>query len=211
MDALGLFSACGLVLMAAHTPRSLSHEDRLTLGIIGAIALFQSVPSTVGYFTGRAAALTGMITWAVGGALVLVSTRRNLAMVIVYEIVGGVAFVGGPAITWFQWRGFAPAFGIAVAVALVSLGMMPGKMMFSALGLLGLLINVPWTIVHFFPGQARAPLLILVSGALIIGIAALLSIRAIRGGWSRNSGNGSSLGRSSRLVGFKHSDGPQLH
>jgi hypothetical protein len=43
------------------------------------------------------------------------------------------------------------------------------------LGSVGLLINVPWAISWFFPGEGRAPLLIMVSGGLIIAVAILLT------------------------------------
>jgi hypothetical protein len=74
-----------------------------------------------------------------------------------------------------QLHGVAPLFGIVNAVGLLALGMRPGRVLMSVLGSLGLLINVPWTIGWYFPGQERAPLLILVSGALVIAIAVLMT------------------------------------
>jgi hypothetical protein len=45
----------------------------------------------------------------------------------------------------------------------------------SVTGALGLLGNVPWAIAHFFPGEGRAPLLVLVSGVLLVAVAILLA------------------------------------
>jgi hypothetical protein len=38
-----------------------------------------------------------------------------------------------------------------------------------------MLVNVPWIIVWFFPGEGRVPLLTLISGALILAVAVLLA------------------------------------
>ena len=37
------------------------------------------------------------------------------------------------------------------------------------------LVNVPWAISHFFPGENLAPLLIAVSGVLLVVIAVVLT------------------------------------
>ena len=66
-------------------------------------------------------------------------------------------------------------FGIATAGGLIALGMLPRQVLLSVLGSVGLLVNVPWAIGHFFPGEGRAPLLIMVTGGLIIAIAVLLT------------------------------------
>jgi hypothetical protein len=66
-------------------------------------------------------------------------------------------------------------FGICTGIVLIGLGITPGRVLMSILGSLALLINVPWAIGHFFPGEGRAPLLIMVSGALIIVVAVAMT------------------------------------
>jgi len=168
-------TAFGLLALATVPGLAPARADQLTIGILGGIALLEAVPSTLGYFTGQGAGVTGLVTWGMGGILVLVGARHLVRLPIIAELLGGAALIGGAAITWVQWHGFAPVFGIATAVGLVALGMLPGQVLLSVLGSLGLLINVPWAIGWFFPGEGRAPLLILVSGALILVIAVLLS------------------------------------
>ena len=91
------------------------------------------------------------------------------------EALGCAALIGGAALTGTQSPGFASLFGVATAIGLVGLGMVPGQVLMSLFGSVGLLINVPWAIAWYFPGQGRAPLLILTSGALILGVAVLLA------------------------------------
>jgi len=65
--------------------------------------------------------------------------------------------------------------GKNASVGLVALGMLPGRVLMSVFGSVGLLVNVPWAISWFFPGEGRAPLLILVAGVLILLVAVLLT------------------------------------
>ena len=65
----------------------------------------------------------------------------------------------------------APLLGLATSIALVALGMRPGRVVLSMIGALGLLINVPWAVGELFPGEGRAPLLIMVAGAVLVGVS----------------------------------------
>ncbi len=69
----------------------------------------------------------------------------------------------------------ATVAGLMVAVLLLAMGTLPDRAVMSLFGCLGLLVNVPWAISHWFPGEGRAPLLIAVSGVLIVLIAVWLS------------------------------------
>jgi len=93
----------------------------------------------------------------------------------VFQIVGGIAVLVGPAITGTQSVALATISGLVVAILMIVLGMRPGQVLLSMFGLVGLLIFVPWSIAHFFPGEGRVPLLITVSGALIVAVAVVLA------------------------------------
>jgi hypothetical protein len=71
--------------------------------------------------------------------------------------------------------GFATVFGLATALALLAGSMLPDRVALAPVGALGLLVNVPWAISWFFPGEGRVPLLISVSGVLIIAVAVLMA------------------------------------
>lgn len=175
-----LSTAGGLLLLGALPRLHLDGARRMSLFIVGGIGAFQITPGTIGYFASDAGAATGLVTWTVGIGLLALGTRRMLRAPIVAEIVGGLAMIGGAALTGTQWPGFAPLFGLATALCFVLVGMLPGRVLYSVLGSLGLLINVPWAIGRFFPGEGRAPLLILVSGVLIIVVAVLLARQGTR-------------------------------
>ena len=97
------------------------------------------------------------------------------AQPLLVEAVGGVLIVAGAAITGVQWEAFAPLFGLITAITFIVLATVPGRVLMSLFGSIGLLVNVPWAITYYFPGEGRAPLLILASGAVIVAVAVWLA------------------------------------
>lgn len=183
-QAIGLVmvvaTAGGLASLALVPGLARDRADQLTLGILAAVALLQSVPGTLGYFAADAGGATGLVTYGVGAVLVYAGGRRLVRVPDVVEVVGGAAMLGGAALTFTQWHGFAPVFGAVTAIGLIALGTVPDQLFLSLLGSLGLLVNVPWALTWFFPGQARVPMLTLVCGALIVAIAVFLNRRGDR-------------------------------
>jgi hypothetical protein len=175
----GLLFATGtaavLLLLASLPGLEMAVSKRVVLVVVAGLGAFQAIPPMLVYFADLAGGVTGLVTWAIGGAMMFVGARRLLRAPIVAEGFGGLALIGGAALTATQWPNFAPLFGLVTAVGLIVIGTLPGRVLSSLLGSLGLLVNVPWAIARFFPGEGRAPLLILVSGALIIAIAVLLA------------------------------------
>lgn len=169
--------ATGAVLVAVAVVRGLAPTGtgQFIAGLIGALAVVQGAPPTTAWFANEAGVLTGLTVWMIGIGLLAVGWTACTRWPVVFEILGAVVIVAGAAVCGAQAPGFAALFGIANAVALLVLGMRPGRVVLSAVGALGLLGNVPWAISWFFPGENRAPLLIMVSGALIIAAAVLMT------------------------------------
>ena len=145
------------------------------LVVVGALAMLQLAPMTVGHFADRAGVATGAVVWAGGVAAQVIADRARIRLPLVVGVIGGVALVVGPAVMGVQSESVATLFGLVSAAALVALGSMPGRVLLSLIGSVGLLVNVPWSISHFFPGEGRAPLLIATSGGVIILVAVLIA------------------------------------
>jgi hypothetical protein len=146
-----------------------SHE--LVVGTVGVIGTWMTLPGALGYYSVDAAFASGAVTWSTGVLLLAVGMRRVVRRPRLVESVGAVAMLGGAALTGAQFAGVAPILGVATAIGLIALGAVPDHVLLSAYGSLGVLINVPWAIGHFFPGGNRAPLLILITGLLIVLVA----------------------------------------
>lgn len=167
-----LVATCvALLTLAAQRSGTADAGVRVILTVVGAIGLLQSLPATIGFYAEHAGLTTGLAVWLSGAILVLVGGERLLRAPLLVEAFGGVLIVAGAAITGVQSVAFATTFGLATAMVLITLATVPGRVLMSAFGSLGLLVNVPWAITHFFPGEGRAPLLILASGAVIVAVA----------------------------------------
>jgi hypothetical protein len=165
----------GVLALAAVPGVVAPPADRTVLVVIGGVGGFQVIPATIAYFAQHAGRVAGLVVWAAGGLLVLVAARRLVRAPIAVEITGSIAVLVGAAVTGAQSAAFATIFGLITAVGLIVLGSAPGRVLLSLFGSLGLLVNVPWAISHFFPGEGRAPLLILASGAVIVAVAVWLA------------------------------------
>lgn len=159
--------------------------EHRVLALVGGVALFSTVPNTIAYFAEEAALATGLVVWSVGAALVYLGGRTWLWIPVLVSVIGAVAVIVGAALTGIDLERVGPLFGVATALTLVALGVVLGRFALTVVGSFGLLVHVPWAIVAWFPGEGRAPLLIMVSGALVLAIAALLTRTRdrVRGRW----------------------------
>jgi len=172
---LVLIATAGSFVAVSAGPGVRTRAEQLLMTIGGSIALVQTLPMTVAHFAEQAGIATGLTMWVIGLALWAAGARRHTGAGVVVEGIGGLAVLVGAAVTGVQSEAFATLFGVATAIGLVALGMVPGRVLMSVLGSAGLLAFVPWSVAYFFPGEGRAPLLIMVSGALIVAIAVMLT------------------------------------
>jgi hypothetical protein len=178
-EAVGLPFACltaAALLALAVAPRPVARENqRVVLTVFGIIALVQSAPQTIAWFARDAGVATGAVVWGIGLVTVVTAIRRRVHGSLALEVLGGLVMLGGAAVTGVQSESVATLAGVATATCFIALGTMPGRVLMSVTGSVGLLVFVPWSIAHFFPGEGRAPLLILVAGAVLVGVAVLLT------------------------------------
>jgi len=154
---------------------TLSAPTPMIMGIIGLLALIQGVPMTLVHFAAGAGLVTGLVLWSAGVSTVILVNVSVLRMHLVFLLFSGAMIVGGAALTGTQVVGFATLFGLATSVCLIAYGSRPGRALMSVFGLAGILVFIPWMIGHFFPGEGRVPLLIIVSGLLLVIVAVVLT------------------------------------
>lgn len=147
---------------------------QLAVAIIGGVSTLQLAPTSLGYFSGEAGVLTGAIAWAAGAAVLLAVFADRLRAPKVCEPVGAAVTIAGAAVMATQVTAVALAVGLGTAVALIVIGTRPERVGASVVGVGGLLVFVPWTISHFFPGEGRVPVLVTVTGLLILAVSLML-------------------------------------
>ncbi|MEI8238784.1 MAG: DUF2157 domain-containing protein [Actinomycetota bacterium] len=168
-------TASTLLTLATAEDARRTLADRVVLTIVGSLAMLQALPQTISWFGHQAGIVTGLTVWIVGAVLLALARTNRVHTPLIVQLAGGALIVIGAASCGMQSVPFATLFGLATAVALLAVGTLPDHALMSVFGSIGLLVNVPWSISHFFPGEGRAPLLIFVSGLVIVGVAVMLT------------------------------------
>jgi hypothetical protein len=172
---IGVVAVLALVALAEAPRTSLRPREWATLLVIAVPALVSLGAPSIAYYGDQAGIATGVVVWLVGVSAVSAGANGLARHPLSLELVGGLVAVGGAAATGFQSVAVATLAGLLSALAMLALGTQRGLVLMSVTGSVGLLVNVPWAIAHFFPGENRAPLLIAVSGLLIVAIAVVLT------------------------------------
>lgn len=170
-----VMTALLLITPASISFVKLSSPTPVIMGIVGLLALVQGLPMALVHFATEAGLVTGLVLWSVGVSTVVLVNASFLRMRLVFLLFSGAMIVGGAAITGAQVVGFATLFGLATSMSLIAYGSRPGRALMSIFGLVGILVFIPWMIGHFFPGEGRVPLLIFVSGLLLVVVAVVLT------------------------------------
>lgn len=152
-------------------------ERRATLAV-ALLGTWVGVPQSVMWFADGAAVVTGAIVWTIGLCIAAFAIRGLTRFPTTVEIVGGLVMIGGAALTGRESVALAVTWGIATAIALLAAG--TRRFTMSVLGAIGLLIDVPWAILYFLPGERRAPIAILATGIILVGVAVVLVRRLTR-------------------------------
>jgi hypothetical protein len=179
-EMLAVTTAWALVAPAFIRGIRAERTEQILFGVIGGMALLFTMPGVIAYFAFEAGIATGLVVWAGGAFVLTLGSRRMVRVPVLAEVMGAALLIIGAAVCGAQNSGFAPLFGLVTAIGLVALGTRAGLAIMSLFGSAALLVNVPWAIHHFYPGRGRTPLLILVSGLVILGVAVMLALSGTR-------------------------------
>jgi hypothetical protein len=171
----GLVTTAGLLALVCIPGIVEEWVVQVMIAVPAVIAAVQLTPNEIVYFHRKDAVITGLVVWLVGAALLVAGTRQWVRPHVVVEILGAAALIGGAALFAPEWTSFAIVLGLVTALGLLVWGALTDRVLMSVAGAAGLLINVPWGIGWFFPGEGRAPLLIMVTGALFVVLALLIT------------------------------------
>ncbi len=89
-------------------------------------------------------------------------------------LLGLVALLIGPAVTFESFREVSPAIGIAVAVVVIVLGARADEFVITGTGVLALMAYVPFAIAQWFGDALEAAGVLVVSGLILIGVTLVM-------------------------------------
>lgn len=171
---LAALTAAGIAL-APVAPFPLDRGFRIAAAVLGTAAVVLSLPATVVHFAEHAGVATGAVVWVCGAAVLALGVTGTTRAPRTAQGLGAAVVLIGAGVTAAQVPDLAPAIGLVTAVGLLVVGTVPGAVLVSLVGATGLLVNVPWAIARWFPGEGRAPVIIGGSGLVILAVAVALA------------------------------------
>jgi len=119
-------------------------------------------------------AAVGLSLWAVGMLWVLAGWRGLLPPTVVALVAGGIVVLQGAQATAQGWEGAGLVFGLASAAGLLVAGTTGHRLALAAVGIIGVVMFLPATVIHFFAGTVGVPLLILLAGVVLLAVTLVL-------------------------------------
>jgi hypothetical protein len=119
-------------------------------------------------------AAVGLSIWAVGVLWVLAGWRGRLPPTVVALVAGGIVVLQGAQATAVRWEGAGLVFGLASATGLLVAGTTGHRLALAVVGIIGVVMFLPATVVHFFAGTVGVPVLLLLAGVALLAITLVL-------------------------------------
>ena len=130
--------------------------------------------------SGNVAAFVGLALWLFGGAWAWLAWQRRVPPAIVGFPLGAVLTLVASGIVGGQVEWLAPILGLLTAAAWVGVGVAGSEPFALAPGVVGVFVFLPWALGYFFGETLGAPAIVMLSGALLLGVVVLL-VRRGRG------------------------------
>lgn len=141
---------------------------------------------------GNSSAWIGLAVWVFGATWAALAWSRFVPPAFVGLTLGATATLVGAGIVGGRSESLATLLGLVTAAAWIGVGIATDEGFALAPGVVGIFVFLPWTIGYFFGETLGAPVIVMISGALLLGVVALLWRRRGPGG----SIGGSRVGRS---------------
>ena len=125
-------------------------------------------------WAGGHGALIGLALWVLGVSWAGLAWQERLAPAIIGFPVGVLTSMVACAVVAGQLPWLAPLAGLATALGWVSLGVAEDEVVALAPGVLGIFVFLPWTLARFFGDRLGAPVVAMLSGALLLAAIGIL-------------------------------------
>ena len=123
----------------------------------------------------------GLTFWTLGALWAFAAWNRRLPPAIVGFTLGVLLTLVGAGITGGRYDWLAPLLGLATAATWTAIGIGANEVLALAPGVVGIFIFLPWTLGRFFGESLGAPVIVMLSGALLLAVVAMLWRRRSQG------------------------------
>jgi MFS family permease len=136
--------------------------------------------------TDRPGVAIGLALWALGAAWAYLGWGERIPPSALGFLLGVTLTLIASGIVTGQIEALAPVLGLATASGWVALGVVRSERLALVPGVLGIFVFLPWMLGYFFGGTLGAPVVAMVSGAVLLGVVLVL----VRRGRDGRSGPG---------------------
>ena len=119
-------------------------------------------------------AAVGLSVWAVGVGWVLAGWRGLLPPTVVALVAGGIVVLQGAQATAVRWEGAGLVFGLASAAGLLVAGTGGRRLALAVVGIIGVVMFLPATVIYFFADTVGVPVLLLLAGVVLLTVTLVL-------------------------------------
>ena len=89
-------------------------------------------------------------------------------------VAGAIVVLQGAQATAVGWEGAGLVFGLASAAGLLVAGTTGRRLALAAVGIMGVVLFLPATVIYFFAGTVGVPLLLLLAGVVLLAVTLVL-------------------------------------
>ena len=171
-------------------------RDRPLQHVLTFVGLAVSLGAAIAWAggTGSQGAFIGLTLWLLGGAWAWLAWQRRIPPAIVGFPLGALLTLVASGIVGTEIEWLAPLLGLATAAAWVGLGVARAGPLALAPGVVGVFVFLPWTLGYFFGETLGAPVVAMLSGAMLLGVVVLLMRRGHGRGGTAGSAPGGHFG-----------------
>lgn len=118
--------------------------------------------------------LVGVVLWALGLGWLVLGWRRLVEPADVALVVAPGLMLVAAGITGGSWESAAPLLGLVTAAALLAGGSIQREFLVTGVGVAGVFVYLPMSGAEYFGDTIGVPIVLLVTGALLIALMVLL-------------------------------------
>ncbi|HET6949729.1 MAG TPA: hypothetical protein VFI47_05115 [Acidimicrobiales bacterium] len=118
--------------------------------------------------------MVGLVLWAFGAVWLVAGWRQIIQPAAIALVAAPGLMLVAAGVTGGSWESFAPLFGLITAAGLLVGGTVLKEFLVTGIGVAGVFVYLPMSAAEYFGEVIGVPIVLLVTGVLLIGLMVLL-------------------------------------
>jgi hypothetical protein len=118
--------------------------------------------------------MVGLALWAFGAIWLVLGWRRIVVPAMVALVAAPAVMLVAAGVTGGSWESVAPLLGLVTAAGLLAGGTVLKEFLVTGVGVAGVFVYLPMAAAEYFGETIGVPVVLLVTGVLLIGVMVAL-------------------------------------